>query len=1259
MRIGLSSAHNALYAQSFSCIGHLIRRVSLQDPTKLRGQTRETLPLLVEKLGDSRDKYRRQAISCLIDFWKHCQTEVEKTVKELGFPNKNPRTRESCMTLLAHLHKSVPGFSFRTYVPSMVKLLEDADAHVRDTTKEVVVELFRNAPGHAKVDLKKELTKNNVRKAIASYVLNNLGIADDAEPMRSTSRTGLRQADDDQMAPPMAPSTSRGGGAGGQTPSVGGSQASTMFLQTIPGYELETMEPVYINTNRELEDEFQAMLPCYEGKESEANWAKREKNVIRLRQMLRGNAFRDFQTTFMAGIKMLLDGIIKSTNSLRTTLSTCGCYLLKDLATITGPCLDPMVDIIITCLIKLCANTKKITSANGNLATAVLLANISYHPKLMNYIWLACQDKNVQPRTYATGWLRIMLETHADHKGQIEHSGGAETMEKCLKKGLTDANPGVRESMRPTFWKFAQMFPDRATSIMSSLEGANRTLLEKTNPTAAAAIAAKISSAGAKPARAAGPSRTSVKDAIMAQRRAAAAKLERSETDPVQAAAPARPQRMPPKSKSVAQLSEAAPLRSGSPAPTVSSQRTAKSPTPRSPPPPELRGSVRNLARSNTPSNARRLTVLEQLNHSDYRVRVEGLVVVACLLNNKVPPNCDPHKLPQLPPQDTLGPSLQKLLFDNHTEVVEQVVSPEVLVLLMKVVPKDQILTKVLLLSEGDDGEHVQPAATSSLPALKSLLGQAEAAELVVNCLNSMGASGIVPRKLATGATFPPRDKKRIIHGCLVWMNEIIETFLNGCPNEYLADVGNFKMYVNRFISMLNSTKHPNVQPLYTLLKNIRQIDIEQFDRILYTFDSQTIKELHRAWGQEPEDEPAPAEEAVADVEQVLGSVPNINGNGDVYDGGMNVDEEITMIQPVSAFANDPDFLRDLSIEDKEKDKDKDTEMAPPPPAPLLPSALPDDMEVDKPEPTPQQEPPAVELRRIVSGPPAGTEEWFRSKTQMPDGSEMPKPAQKQIHTLGTLIGRIRSREVDGHAFRKLITIARENPVAPALQDATNVSSPTTTSTIDIWDSGATFDELMHVLLDYLNDDTIDPEKSADLRIQALLVLRQLHSKAKPHFVHHEPRVLTTLIFLRGKYPSHAHVTTGIIELTDDLVETTTNPALGIDTLLSYLETPAPASSNIHGTCLALSALATFIKAGGMAGNYIEQLANLERLGDLVVKNMEAEDAEVRRATVGVACELQRLVGDDRRLFEEVLKGLSAAKQGLLMYYFARSGGTS
>jgi CLIP-associating protein 1/2 len=143
VRIGLSSAHNALYAQSFSCIGHLIRRVSLQDPSRLKNQTRDILPLLIEKMGDSRDKYRRQAVSCLVDLWKHCQPEVEKAVKELGFPNKNPKTREGCMTLLAHLHKSIQGFSFRTYVPSMVKLLEDADAHVRDTTKEVLVELFR------------------------------------------------------------------------------------------------------------------------------------------------------------------------------------------------------------------------------------------------------------------------------------------------------------------------------------------------------------------------------------------------------------------------------------------------------------------------------------------------------------------------------------------------------------------------------------------------------------------------------------------------------------------------------------------------------------------------------------------------------------------------------------------------------------------------------------------------------------------------------------------------------------------------------------------------------------------------------------------------------------------------------------------------------------------------------------------------------------------------------------------------------------
>ena len=43
----------------------------------------------------------------------------------------------------------------------------------------------------------------------------------------------------------------------------------------------------------------------------------------------------------------------------------------------------------------------------------------------------------------------------------FESSGGLELAEKCLKKGMSDANPKVREGMRATYWVFASVWPDK------------------------------------------------------------------------------------------------------------------------------------------------------------------------------------------------------------------------------------------------------------------------------------------------------------------------------------------------------------------------------------------------------------------------------------------------------------------------------------------------------------------------------------------------------------------------------------------------------------------------------------------------------------------------------------------------------------------------------------------------------------------------------------------------------------------------------
>lgn len=224
----------------------------------------------------------------------------------------------------------------------------------------------------------------------------------------------------------------------------------------------EDVQPIYVDSSRELDEIFRDMHPYFEGKESEQNWSWREKSVQKLRRITKGNAPEDFTGGYLAGIKSLLDGILKTVNSLRTTLSANGCLLVQDIAKTAGSGIDNMVEILLQNLIKLCANTKKIAAANGNTTVNAIVANVTYNVRIAQHMWAACQDKNVQPRSYATGWLKTIITKYRHHKHSLEHGGSLDLIEKCIKAGLSDRDPKVRENMRPTYWAFARLWPEKS-----------------------------------------------------------------------------------------------------------------------------------------------------------------------------------------------------------------------------------------------------------------------------------------------------------------------------------------------------------------------------------------------------------------------------------------------------------------------------------------------------------------------------------------------------------------------------------------------------------------------------------------------------------------------------------------------------------------------------------------------------------------------------------------------------------------------------
>ncbi|RFU35689.1 hypothetical protein B7463_g640, partial [Scytalidium lignicola] len=506
-RTSMSSQHASIASAGFSTLNHLLTRLLRQDPTKIVKEGGRTLPLVVEKMGDQKEKYRQLASQCLTSFWRVSPQDAERIVKNAGLVGKNSRQKEACLSWVVQMHEEW-GLTFKAFVPALMELLEDADGMVRDAARQSVVKLFKNAPNAALSDLKKQLKVSNVRPTIVTAITSQLGpgVPVEVEPAPEL------------VEPPARPQLGN---------SISISSSLPPGTPTSTEVKVEKVEPAYVNTHRELDETFKEMLQYFEGRESEQNWLKREQSCTKIRRLNAGNAPSDFHDTYVVSIKSLLDGILKAVNSLRTSLCKEGCSVIQEVAQTLGPSLDPMVEIILQSLIKLCGGTKKISSQLGNVSVDIIISKVTYTPRILQHIWLACQDKNVQPRTYASGWLKTLLKKELHHKNHLEHGGGLDTIQNCIKKGLTDANPGVRENMRATYWTFAQIWPSKAPGIMAGLEAAQQKFLEMdpNNPNSPKKVQAPTARPGQGFSKStSGPPKPSLRETMLAQKKAAMAK---------------------------------------------------------------------------------------------------------------------------------------------------------------------------------------------------------------------------------------------------------------------------------------------------------------------------------------------------------------------------------------------------------------------------------------------------------------------------------------------------------------------------------------------------------------------------------------------------------------------------------------------------------------------------------------------------------------------------------------------------------------
>ena len=109
--------------------------------------------------------------------------------------------------------------------------------------------------------------------------------------------------------------------------------------------EAAKLEPLYVESAKDVEATFAEMLPHFAGKETDQNWTRREECALKIRRLTRGNGPEDYLPQYIAAIKLMSDGLVKGCTSLRTSLFKMACKCVQDIARKLRQGLDPMVEV--------------------------------------------------------------------------------------------------------------------------------------------------------------------------------------------------------------------------------------------------------------------------------------------------------------------------------------------------------------------------------------------------------------------------------------------------------------------------------------------------------------------------------------------------------------------------------------------------------------------------------------------------------------------------------------------------------------------------------------------------------------------------------------------------------------------------------------------------------------------------------------------------------------------------------------------------
>lgn len=902
------------------------------------------------------------------------------------------------------------------------------------------------------------------------------------------------------------------------------------------------MDPIYIDSQRELDDIFVEMRPHFEGKETEQNWIPRDKSILKLRRILKGNSPNEFHVVFMAGIKSMVEGILKVANSLRTTMASNGCQIVQELARTLGPALDPHVEMFLQSFIKMSAATKHIAAENGRITADAIFQNCSYNSRMVQHIWMTMQEKNVQQRQCTPIWLSTVLRRQASYKHNFESSGGLELAEKCIKKGLDDANPKVKEGYRATYWTFAKTWPDKADVIMSKLDAKSKTALERDSNNPNASLQASTAAPSARPGTA---SRNNLRELMAEQRRAkASGKLPSRPNSAMADLSPAKPKATPTTngtSRGPSNLSK-----------VQNRQVSTASNASAAPDPPSGAAKKGSSLMSGPVRRPRRPEIARPQTADPYASRR--------MLRPETPAN----ETPSGSPGKGTGASKASTQSFVNGRGGTQIPGPGAGSPVGSPAKRSPALTR----SQLQQGPSSRPSSKGSTTTNGDTLTGFREDDMTM--VMPKGVSVTSRGALSPGHKRPGTGQTMSVD--------------RGIPSPRADEDDGFTMVLPNMSAMDGRPRSPLTyrSPMKAMFQDAREKERKlspEAERSMSRSHERAALEEGLQGNPVKATTPQPEVRIYEDPFTEQGDQPGTSEERKVL-GELPVNENVRLNSPAQSVGSS----------------------ASPAGSPRQPS-------------DPQMPNLASTQDRA---------EVMRNKKLLVSGIE-----------------RIRTKQLDAHGFRKVQDVVK--------------------SRTDIWDGGKKYDDLMSVLLDYLQTVDQDPKlaqqptKVAGLKAQALGLVRALLTICRKDAVAWHAKALVAVLVCRKSIDNSSHVVADMQRTADEIVQHAALDAC-IDAVLDFL----PASTSEEPTAarsisMALVVLRQLVSSAKAKHIELEE-SRRARLAQTSARYLNDADSEVRKVDVDLASELFDAFGSSTAEFWSEFKGVDEGRLGLLTYYIAKKG---